>query len=168
MRLEATTKAPDFTTTNQNSKKVKLSDFKGKFVILYFYPKDMTKGCTIEANDFSALSAEFGKLGAEILGVSPDNEQSHQKFIVKENLKINLLCDENHKIAESYGAWGLKKNYGKEYEGIIRSTFIIKDGIILKAFYNVKAANHAQKVLESLKNIIDSANPNKKSTKSTK
>ena len=153
MRLEATAKAPNFSTTNQIGAKVALSDFKGRFVILYFYPKDMTKGCTIEANDFSALSAEFGKLGAEIFGVSPDSEASHQKFIAKENLKITLLCDESHKIAESYGAWGLKKNYGKEYEGIIRSTFIIKNGVILKAFYNVKAANHAQKVLESLRDL---------------
>ena len=91
----------------------------------------MTKGCSIEANDFSALRAEFGKFGAEILGVSPDSAESHQKFIAKENLTINLLCDENHAIAESYGAWGLKKNYGKEYFGIIRSTFIIKNGIVL-------------------------------------
>lgn len=156
MRLEAQEKAPNFCAINQSGQKVELKDFKDKFVVLYFYPKDMTKGCSIEANDFSALRAEFGKFGAEILGVSPDSAESHQKFIAKENLTINLLCDENHAIAESYGAWGLKKNYGKEYFGIIRSTFIIKNGIVLKAFYNVKAANHAQKVLESLKLIVDS------------
>ncbi len=156
MRLEAQEKAPNFCAINQSGQKVELKDFKDKFVVLYFYPKDMTKGCSIEANDFSALRAEFGKFGAEILGVSPDSAESHQKFIAKENLTINLLCDENHAIAESYGAWGLKKNYGKEYFGIIRSTFIIKNGVILKAFYNVKAANHAQKVLESLKLIVDS------------
>lgn len=156
MRLEAQEKAPNFCAINQSGQKVDLKDFKDKFVVLYFYPKDMTKGCSIEANDFSALRAEFGKFGAEILGVSPDSAESHQKFIAKENLTINLLCDENHAIAESYGAWGLKKNYGKEYFGIIRSTFIIKNGIVLKAFYNVKAANHAQKVLESLKLIVDS------------
>ena len=156
MRLEAQEKAPNFCAINQSGQKVELKDFKDKFVVLYFYPKDMTKGCSIEANDFSALRAEVGKFGAEILGVSPDSAESHQKFIAKENLTINLLCDENHAIAESYGAWGLKKNYGKEYFGIIRSTFIIKNGVILKAFYNVKAANHAQKVLESLKLIVDS------------
>lgn len=156
MRLETQEKAPNFCAINQSGQKVELKDFKDKFVVLYFYPKDMTKGCSIEANDFSALRAEFGKFGAEILGVSPDSAESHQKFIAKENLTINLLCDENHAIAESYGAWGLKKNYGKEYFGIIRSTFIIKNGIVLKAFYNVKAANHAQKVLESLKLIVDS------------
>lgn len=156
MRLEAQEKAPNFCAINQSGQKVELKDFKDKFVVLYFYPKDMTKGCSIEANDFSALRAEFGKFGAEILGVSPDSAESHKKFIAKENLAINLLCDENHAIAESYGAWGLKKNYGKEYFGIIRSTFIIKNGIVLKAFYNVKAANHAQKVLESLKLIVDS------------
>ncbi len=156
MRLEAQEKAPNFCAINQSGQKVELKDFKDKFVVLYFYPKDMTKGCSIEANDFSALRAEFGKFGAEILGVSPDSAESHKKFIAKENLTINLLCDENHAIAESYGAWGLKKNYGKEYFGIIRSTFIIKNGIVLKAFYNVKAANHAQKVLESLKLIVDS------------
>ncbi len=156
MRLEAQEKAPNFCAINQSGQKVELKDFKDKFVVLYFYPKDMTKGCSIEANDFSALRTEFGKFGAEILGVSPDSAESHKKFIAKENLTINLLCDENHAIAESYGAWGLKKNYGKEYFGIIRSTFIIKNGVILKAFYNVKAANHAQKVLESLKLIVDS------------
>lgn len=156
MRLEAQEKVPNFCAINQSGQKVELKDFKDKFVVLYFYPKDMTKGCSIEANDFSALRAEFGKFGAEILGVSPDSAESHKKFIAKENLTINLLCDENHAIAESYGAWGLKKNYGKEYFGIIRSTFIIKNGIVLKAFYNVKAANHAQKVLESLKLIVDS------------
>ena len=156
MRLEAQEKAPNFCAINQSGQKVELKDFKVKVVVLYFYPKDMTKGCSIEANDFSALRAEFGKFGAEILGVSPDSAESHQKFIAKENLTINLLCDENHAIAESYGAWGQKKNYGKEYFGIIRSTFIIKNGIVLKAFYNVKAANHAQKVLESLKLIVDS------------
>ena len=156
MRLETQEKAPNFCAINQSGQKVELKDFKDKFVVLYFYPKDMTKGCSIEANDFSALRAEFGKFEAEILGVSPDRAESHQKFIAKENLTINLLCDENHAIAESYGAWGLKKNYGKEYFGIIRSTFIIKNGIVLKAFYNVKAANHAQKVLESLKLIVDS------------
>lgn len=156
MRLEAQEKAPNFCAINQSGQKVELKDFKDKFVVLYFYPKDMTKGCSIEANDFSALRAEFGKFGAEILGVSPDSAESHKKFIAKENLTINLLCDENHAIAESYGAWGLKKNYGKEYFGIIRSTFIIKNSIVLKAFYNVKAANHAQKVLESLKLIVDS------------
>lgn len=156
MRLEAQEKVPNFCAINQSGQKVELKDFKDKFVVLYFYPKDMTKGCSIEANDFSALRAEFGKFGAEILGVSPDSAESHKKFIAKENLTINLLCDENHTIAESYGAWGLKKNYGKEYFGIIRSTFIIKNGIVLKAFYNVKAANHAQKVLESLKLIVDS------------
>lgn len=156
MRLEAQEKAPNFCAINQSGQKVELKDFKDKFVVLYFYPKDMTKGCSIEANDFSALRAEFGKFGAEILGVSPDSAESHKKFIAKENLTINLLCDENHAIAESYGAWELKKNYGKEYFGIIRSTFIIKNGIVLKAFYNVKAANHAQKVLESLKLIVDS------------
>lgn len=156
MRLETQEKAPNFCVINQSGQKVELKDFKDKFVVLYFYPKDMTKGCSIEANDFSALRVEFGKFGAEILGVSPDSAESHKKFIAKENLTINLLCDENHAIAESYGAWGLKKNYGKEYFGIIRSTFIIKNGIVLKAFYNVKAANHAQKVLESLKLIVDS------------
>lgn len=156
MRLEPQEKAPEFCTTNQNGDKVTLKNFKGKIIILYFYPKDMTKGCSIEANDFSALIAEFETLNAVILGISPDNVESHQKFIAKEKLTIDLLCDENHKIAESYGAWGLKKNYGKEYEGIIRSTFIIKNGVILKAFYNVKATNHAQKVLESLKSLVDS------------
>lgn len=154
MRLEANAKAPDFRAKNEAEKDISLDDFKEKILVLYFYPKDMTKGCSIEANDFSKLSDEFSALNAVIVGVSPDSILSHQKFIKKENLTITLLSDEDNKIALSYGAYGTKNLYGREYQGIIRSTFIIKNGKILKAFYNVKATNHAQKVLETLRDLL--------------
>lgn len=153
MKLETEANAPKFHAKNEADNDISLDDFKGRTLILYFYPKDMTKGCSIEANDFSNLIDEFSALNAVIVGVSPDSTQSHQKFIKKENLKIMLLSDSDNKIASSYGAYGTKKLYGKEYVGIIRSTFIIKNGKILKAFYNVKATNHAQKVLETLKDL---------------
>lgn len=153
MKLENNSKAPTFCANNQDNKSIKLSDFKDKFVILYFYPKDMTKGCSIEANDFNNLLDEFNALNAVILGISPDSIESHQKFIKRDSLKFNLLSDSDNKISSLYGAYGKKSMYGREYMGIIRSTFIIKNGIILESFYNVKASNHVKKVLETLKEI---------------
>ncbi|RDU64696.1 thioredoxin-dependent thiol peroxidase [Helicobacter sp. MIT 14-3879] len=154
MKLEANQQSPKFSAKNENNKQVSLDDFKDKFVILYFYPKDMTKGCSIEANDFTSLLDEFNKLNAVIIGVSPDSVESHQKFIKKDNLKHTLLSDSDNTISSAFGAYGKKNMYGREYMGIIRSTFIIKNNIILEAFYNVKATNHAKKVLESLKKHI--------------
>lgn len=153
MKLESNANSPKFNAKNEANKDISLDDFKGKILILYFYPKDMTKGCSIEANDFSSLIKEFSDLNAVIVGVSPDSIESHQKFIKKENLKIMLLSDNGNEIAKKFGAYGKKNLYGKEYEGIIRSTFIIENGKILKAFYNVKATNHAQKVLDTLKDL---------------
>ena len=117
--------APNFSLPNQDNKKTSLSEFKGKWVVLYFYPKDDTSGCTIEACDFTDSLKEIEKLDAVVLGVSADSVESHQKFIVKYKLKINLLSDEQHKVIEKYGAWQLKNMYGKEYYGIVRSTFLI-------------------------------------------
>ena len=123
--LEKGSKAPDFTLLNSNSEKIKLSDFKGKRVILYFYPRDNTSGCTKEAVEFSELIKEFEDNNTVILGVSPDSVASHKKFEEKHNLKIILLSDPEKKVLEKYGAWQLKKLYGREYMGVVRSTYVI-------------------------------------------
>nr|WP_199767649.1 peroxiredoxin [Helicobacter baculiformis] len=148
MRLESNTPAPAFTLCNAHHKSVSLKDFLGKSVVLYFYPKDNTPGCTIEVQDFTKLKAEFEAKGAVILGVSPDDTQSHCHFIESEQLGIELLSDPDCKVAKTYGAYGEKNLYGKTSVGIIRSTFVIdKEGKIIHALYNVKAKGHAQKVL---------------------
>lgn len=143
--------APAFELLNQDGIKISLKDFIGKKIILYFYPKDNTPGCTIEACDFSEDYEKFSEKNAVIIGISPDSVKSHANFIQKYNLKHILLSDSEKEISRIYGAWGIKKNYGKEYEGIIRSTFVIDEkGKIIKIYKNVKAKNHAQKVLEEL------------------
>lgn len=143
--------APAFELLNQDGIKISLKDFIGKKIILYFYPKDNTPGCTIEACDFSEDYEKFSEKNAVIIGISPDSVKSHTNFIQKYNLKHILLSDSEKEISRIYGAWGIKKNYGKEYEGIIRSTFVIDEkGKIIKIYKNVKAKNHAQKVLEEL------------------
>lgn len=143
--------APAFELLNQDGIKISLKDFIGKKIILYFYPKDNTPGCTIEACDFSENYEKFSEKNAVIIGISPDSVKSHTNFIQKYNLKHILLSDSEKEISRIYGAWGIKKNYGKEYEGIIRSTFVIDEkGKIIKIYKNVKAKNHAQKVLEEL------------------
>ena len=120
-------------------------------MILYFYPKDNTPGCTTEACDFSANYDKFGGKNAVIIGISPDSVASHEKFISKFDLKHILLSDSEKEVAKAYGAWGLKKNYGKEYEGLIRSTFVIDEiGRIAQIYSNVRVKDHALKVLESL------------------
>ena len=147
-------KAPEFCLPDKDLKQHCLKDYKGKWVVLYFYPKDNTSGCTKEAVGFSEKKEEFEKLNAVIMGISKDSPKSHAKFIEKHNLKILLLSDEEHKVLESYGAWGIKKNYGKEYYGTIRSTFIIDpDGIIRKAWKNVRVKDHVENVLVSLKEL---------------
>ena len=155
----------DFELENTFGKIVKLSDYKGKWVILYFYPKDNTSGCTKEALDFTSLKEEFSKLDAEIIGISPDSSASHLKFTEKHNLTITLLSDPDKQVMKKFGAWGLKKNYGKEYEGVIRSTFVISpEGEIAASWSKVKVrvkrktgeVKHAEKVLEKLKELIAS------------
>ena len=123
--LEIGMNAPDFALKDQDNNDVSLKDFKGKWIVLYFYPKDNTSGCTKEACDFTDQKIDYSNLNAKILGVSPDSIESHQRFIQKHNLGITLLSDADKKVMKIYGAWGLKKNYGKEYEGVIRSTFLI-------------------------------------------
>jgi len=147
-------KAPEFCLPNQDETEICLRDLAGKWVVLYFYPKDNTPGCTTEACDFTDNLEEFEELDAVILGVSPDSPKKHRNFIEKKNLKITLLSDENKEVLKKYGAWGLKKMYGKEYEGVIRSTFIISpDGEIVAQWKNVKVKGHVEKVKEKLKEL---------------
>ena len=147
-------KAKDFTLQASSGENVSLSDYKGKAVILYFYPKDSTLGCTTEACDFRDNSDIIKEGNAEILGISLDSINSHEKFIEKNNLPFLLLSDPDHKVCEMYGVWQLKKNYGKEYMGIVRSTFLIdKDQNIVKEWRNVRVKNHVEEVTEELKKL---------------
>jgi len=152
LTVEIGSKAPDFELPASNGETVKLSDFRGKHVVLYFYPKDMTPGCTTEACDFRDKHESFAELNAVILGVSPDPLDRHAKFIEKYDLPFLLLADEEHKAAEAYGVWTLKKNFGKEYMGIERSTFIIdKEGTLVKEWRKVKVKGHVEEALEYIK-----------------
>lgn len=151
MTLE-NTKAPQFSLPNENGDIVRLDGFKGKNVILYFYPKDLTPGCTTQACDFRDKHDDFSELNAVILGVSMDDASKHTKFIEKHGLPFSLLVDANHEIAEKYGVWVLKKNFGKEYMGIERTTFLInEEGIIEKEWRKVRVKNHIEDVLSYLK-----------------
>ncbi|GEA25864.1 putative peroxiredoxin bcp [Microcystis aeruginosa NIES-4325] len=154
MTLEVGQKAPEFATPNQRGEISKLADFAGQWLVLYFYPKDNTLGCTAEAIDFTALSPQFQQLNAVILGVSPDSAKSHCRFIEKHNLTIQLLSDTEHQLAEIYQVWGLKKFMGKEYMGIKRSTFLIDpQGNIAYIWSNVKVKAHAEAVLKKLEEL---------------
>ncbi|MBM7610719.1 peroxiredoxin Q/BCP [Lysinibacillus composti] len=144
--------APEFTLLNEKDEQVSLSDFKGKKVVLYFYPKDMTPGCTTEACDFRDQYKNFSELNAVILGVSPDNAAKHTKFIDKYGLPFSLLVDEDHAVAEKYGVWVLKKMYGREFMGIERSTFLInEEGTVIKEWRKVKVKDHIEEVLTFLR-----------------
>ncbi|GAB3804148.1 thioredoxin-dependent thiol peroxidase [Virgibacillus kimchii] len=152
MTVEVGKEVKDFTLKNQDGETVNLSDFRGKHVVLYFYPKDMTPGCTTEACDFRDSHEKFGELNAVIIGVSPDPVESHQKFIDKHDLPFMLLADEDHKVAEDFGVWKLKKNFGREYYGIERSTFIIdKEGKLQKEFRKVRVKGHVEEALEYIR-----------------
>ncbi|GBE73076.1 bacterioferritin comigratory protein homolog [Microcystis aeruginosa NIES-87] len=154
MTLEVGQKAPEFATPNQGGEISKLADFAGQWLVLYFYPKDNTPGCSTEAIDFTALSPQFQQLNAVIIGVSPDSAKSHCRFIEKHNLTIQLLSDPEHQLAEIYQVWGLKKFMGKEYMGIKRSTFLIDpQGNIAYIWSNVKVKAHAEAVLKKLEEL---------------
>lgn len=143
--------APGFELENQDGVKVALKDFIGKKVVLYFYPKDNTPGCTTEACEFSQNWDEFIALNSVIIGISPDSVKSHEGFIAKHDLRHILLSDPEHTVAKEYGVWQVRKNYGKEYLGIVRTTFVIgEDGKIIKVYKSVKAKDHAAKVLGDL------------------
>jgi thioredoxin-dependent peroxiredoxin len=152
MTIELGKQAPDFELLASNGEKVKLSDFKGKNVVLYFYPKDMTPGCTTQACDFRDFHSDFSQLECVIIGVSPDPIEKHEKFRDKYNLPFLLLFDEDHRVSELYDVWKLKKNFGKEYMGIERSTFVIdKDGKIAKEWRKVKVKGHVEEALQFVK-----------------
>ncbi len=155
MTVEAGKEIADFTLPNQAGKEISLSDYRGKYVILYFYTKDMTPGCTTQACDFRDNHDSFSELHEVILGVSPDPAERHQKFIAKHELPFELLADESHQLAEKFGVWKLKKNFGKEYYGIERSTFIIdKEGKLLKEYRKVRVKGHVEAALEFLKEEV--------------
>ncbi len=138
---------------NQDGKEVTLSDFKGSNLVLYFYPKDNTPGCTIEGKQFSKYLPEFEKLNTVVVGVSPDSVESHCKFIDKQELKVMLLSDSEKKMINDYGVWGKKKFMGREFMGIIRSTFLIVDGKIIQKWSPVKVKGHVEEVLEKVKEV---------------
>lgn len=140
-----------FSLSNQDDETVSNSDFAGKKYVMFFYPRAMTPGCTVESCDFRDNYAAFAEAGYSILGVSPDKPASNKKFKEKENLNFDLLSDEEHSLAESLGAWGEKKNYGKVYEGLIRSTFVVDEsGSVAHAYRNVRAKGHVERVKADL------------------
>ena len=150
--LEVGDVAPSFELSDQTATVHRLADYRGCWLVLYFYPKDDTPGCTAEACNLRDHYAGLTGQGFEVIGVSADNEKSHQKFISKYNLPFKLISDTGKKILKAYGAWGLKKMYGKEYEGILRKTYVIgENGMILKIFNKVDTKNHTAQILESLK-----------------
>ena len=151
MTISAGTIAPDFTLPDENGVELTLSAFRGQKVILYFYPRDDTPGCTAEACHVRDDYAAYEKLGEKILGVSPNSVKSHGKFKSKYQLPFTLLADEEHKVCELYGVWGRKKFMGKEFDGVFRTTFLIdRDGLIEKVFKNVKPEPHSQELLDEL------------------
>ncbi len=151
MPIEANQPAPEFALPDEDGKIHNLSDYRGKPVVLYFYPKDDTPGCTTEACNFRDDFHIYEQNGIVILGVSPDTAKSHTKFKNKFDLPFTLLADEGHKVADAYGVWGPKKFMGREYEGVLRTTFLIgPDGNIVKVFENVKPDHHSKEVLAAL------------------
>jgi len=150
-RLAPGSPAPRFELKDQAGKVVSSDALRGAPYVLYFYPKDDTSGCTREACGFRDAGASFGKLGAKIIGVSPDSEASHARFAEKYGLPFTLLADPDKVLAKAYGAWALKKNYGREYMGILRSTFVVDGkGVVQRAFYGVKVDGHVDKVLDAV------------------
>ena len=160
MKLKNNIKAPNFKLPSTDGGVFELNKVNKKNIILYFYPKDDTPGCTIETNDFSKLLPKFEKLNCEVYGVSKDSLKSHEKFKEKYKIKFDLLADEELKVLKKYKVWGKKKFMGREFMGVIRSTFLIdKKGKILKVWENVKVKDHAKEVLETLSNIINKKAP---------
>jgi peroxiredoxin Q/BCP len=154
MTLSVGVTAPDFTLPDQDGKEHKLSAYRGKPVVLYFYPKDDTSGCTKEACGFRDDYSAYQQAGVVILGVSPDSPKSHTNFIAKYELPFTLLADTEREVLKLYGAWGLKKMYGREYEGVLRTTYLIDaDGKIAKVYEKVKPAAHSAQILADLEQV---------------
>ena len=155
MTLKEKSKAPNFSIPSTNKSNYSLKESLGKYIVIYFYPKDDTPGCTIETNDFNKLLPKFKKLNCEIYGISKDSISSHNKFRNKFKIKFNLLADEKLKVLKKYKVWGKKKFMGKEFMGILRTTFLIdKKGKIIKIWENVRVKDHAKDVLKALQNFI--------------
>jgi len=153
INLKSGDKASDFTSVDQNGKQIKLSDCKGKRLILYFYPKDNTSGCTAEACSLRDGYEQLSNLGYEVIGVSPDSEKSHQSFIKKYDLPFRLISDTNQIVASLYGVWAEKKMYGRSYMGILRTTFIIDEkGVITHVISKVNTGDHVKQILEIVEN----------------
>ena len=153
--IKENTKAPNFNLPSTANKKYSLNDSIGKYLVLYFYPKDDTPGCTIETNEFNKLLSKFKKLDCEVYGISKDSLKSHEKFKGKYKIKFDLLADEELKVVKQFKVWQKKKFMGREFMGVVRTTYLLdKKGKILKVWSNVKAKDHAQEVLETLKSII--------------
>jgi peroxiredoxin Q/BCP len=149
MALQAGDKAPDFSANNENGEVVRLKDLKGKKVVLYFYPKDMTPGCTAESCNLRDNYKALQKQGYEVFGISTDSEKSHQKFIAKEKLPFHLLSDPDKVVHDAYGTWAEKSMYGRKYMGTVRTTFIINEkGIIEDVISKVDTKNHAEQILK--------------------
>jgi len=151
MVLSEGVKAPGFELQDSEGKIHKLSDYAGETVVVYFYPKDDTPGCTKEACSFRDSYADFKQAGVTIIGISPDKVESHKKFKEKYALPFTLLADPGHSVCEAFGVWGLKKSFGREYEGVFRTTYVIgPEGYIKRVFENVKPSDHSQEVLEAI------------------
>jgi thioredoxin-dependent peroxiredoxin len=147
-------KAPDFALPTETGETLRLSNLKGRPVVVYFYPKDDTTGCTAEAKDFTRLAGEFKKIGVEVIGVSPDSTESHQKFAKKYDLKVRLAADTDKAVAMAYGVWVEKSMYGRKYMGVDRSTFLINTkGNVARSWHKVKVSGHADEVLEAAKEL---------------
>lgn len=145
-------KAPDFTLPALGGKEIKLSDYLGQKVVLFFYPKDLTPACTQQSCDFRDAYGQFGEYGAAVLGISNDPVATHERFAAKYELPYELLADTEHRVCELYGVWQLKKLYGREYMGLVRSTFLINEkGKLIREWRNVRVKNHVQTVLEAVR-----------------
>jgi peroxiredoxin Q/BCP len=154
MPISAGSPAPDFTLPDQDGRDHSLSDYQGRPVVLYFYPKDDTPGCTKEACGFRDDYSAYQEAGVTILGVSPDNSKSHTKFINKFDIPFTLLADTDRKVVKMFDVWGLKKQFGREFEGVLRTTFLIGgDGEIVKVFEKVRPANHSAEILAALEEL---------------
>lgn len=154
LELSVGDKVPDFVLLSDQNKQISIEDFKGKNVVVYFYPKDDTPGCTVEAKDFTCLIDEFNKLDTVIIGISKDNIKSHEKFKTKHNLAHILLADTEVEVANKFHSWGEKSLYGRKYMAVLRNTFLInKNGIIHKIWSNVKVKDHAEEVLKEIKSM---------------
>ncbi|MRJ02646.1 MAG: peroxiredoxin [Epsilonproteobacteria bacterium] len=153
--IEIGREAPPFCLPNQDGVEICLHDLRGKWVILYFYPRDNTPGCTREAQEFTERLRDLEELGAVVIGVSPQGCESHRRFAERHNLEVMLLCDEGREVIKEYGAWGKKRSYGKEYEGVLRSTVLIDpEGKVREVWRNVRVKGHVDRVYEKLKEKV--------------